>query len=109
MSPALRTSKSVSRPRSTRRSRNDVARIREQLFTILRDDNPMTVRQVFYRMVTQPEPLIGKTESEYKQTIVRLLSQMRRSGDLPFHWIADNTRWMRKPTTFGSLDAALAN
>jgi hypothetical protein len=28
---------------------------------------------------------------------------MRRSRDIPFDWIADNTRWMRKPRTYSSL------
>jgi hypothetical protein len=28
---------------------------------------------------------------------------MRRAGELPFDWIADNTRWMRKPRTYDSM------
>jgi hypothetical protein len=67
------------------------------------------VRQVFYWLVTRPDPLIQKTEAEYKQTVGRLLVQMRLSGEIPFGWIADNTRWMRKPRTYGSLEDALAN
>ena len=70
-------------------------------------DAPMTVRQVFYRAVSAG--LVGKTEVEYKRTVVRLLGQMRRSGRVPFAWIADNTRWMRKPRTWSSLDQALEN
>jgi len=66
----------------------------------------MTVRQVFYRLVTCGA--IGKSESEYKTTVVRLLTEMRLAGDIPFGWIADNTRWMRKPRTFSSLANALA-
>jgi hypothetical protein len=27
--------------------------------------------------------------------------------EMPFDWIADNTRWMRKPRKFTSLEAAL--
>jgi hypothetical protein len=34
---------------------------------------------------------------------------MREKGEIPFNWIADNTRWMRKPTTFVGLDACLNN
>jgi hypothetical protein len=83
--------------------------IRAQLYDILRAQNPMTVRQVFYRMVTQPQPLIAKTEAEYKRTVGRLLVEMRRSGDIPFRWIADNTRWMRKPQSYDSLEEALEN
>jgi hypothetical protein len=32
---------------------------------------------------------------------------MRRAGDLPYDWLADNTRWQRKPRTFSSIEEAL--
>jgi hypothetical protein len=32
---------------------------------------------------------------------------MRRSRVLPYDWLADATRWMRKPTTFGGIEEAL--
>ena len=32
---------------------------------------------------------------------------MRCAGVLPYAWVADNTRWMRKPRTDGSLEACL--
>src|SRR5262249_47174797 len=32
---------------------------------------------------------------------------MRRAGELPYHWLADNTRWQRKPDTFDSVEDAL--
>jgi hypothetical protein len=84
-----------------------MAAIREALYDTLAQDNPMTVRQVFYRMVSQG--VIAKTEGEYKTTVGRLLVQMRMAGDIPFDWIADNTRWMRKPSTYSSMEAALMN
>jgi hypothetical protein len=67
----------------------------------------MTIRHLFYRLVS----LCGwqKTEEIYKGTLVRLLGIMRESGEIPFHWFVDSTRWVRKPTTFSSLDAALEN
>jgi hypothetical protein len=54
---------------------------------VLHHDNPMTVRQVFYQLVSLGA--IDKTEVEYKQTVVRLLTEMRRTHELPFVWIAD--------------------
>ena len=51
--------------------------------------------------------VIAKTEAEYKQTVVRLLTTMRRAGELPFGWISDNTRWMRKPRSYSSMDDML--
>ena len=65
----------------------------------------MTVRQVFYQLVSRG--VIAKTENEYKQTVVRLLTEMRLDNDIPFGWIADNTRWMRKPQTHDSIEDSL--
>lgn len=95
-----------SRP-TKRRTKKEVEAIRVAMYQALDEGHPMTVRQVFYRMVSQG--VIDKTENEYKNTVGRLLVAMRRFGDLPFSWIADNTRWMRKPRTYSSLEEALRN
>src|SRR4051794_11140298 len=94
-----------SSPASGRRTKAQMRGIREVIYRVLTADHPMTVRQVFYRLVG--EGVIDKTEGEYKSTVVRLLTDMRRAGDIPFGWIADNTRWMRKPRTYSSLTDAL--
>jgi hypothetical protein len=39
--------------------------------------------------------------------VIRLLGELREAGTIPFEWIADNTRWQRKPTTFVGLEACL--
>jgi hypothetical protein len=65
----------------------------------------MTVRQVFYQLVARG--VIAKSENEYKNTVCRLLAQMRRDGELPFGWIADSSRWMRKPDTYSSIEQML--
>lgn len=64
----------------------------------------MTVRQVFYRLVSQGA--IQKTEAAYKGIVYRL-GDMRRSRELLFNWIVDSTRWMRKGQSFSSLERAL--
>ncbi len=51
--------------------------------------------------------VIKKIEGEYKQTVIRLLVEMREAGEIPFHWIADNTRWMRKLTAYTGIEACL--
>jgi hypothetical protein len=35
------------------------------------------------------------------------LTLMRRAGDLPYGWLADSTRWQRRPQTFSSVEEAL--
>lgn len=88
-----------------RRTKKEIATVREAIYDALTEDAPMTVRQVFYRLVSTG--VIAKTEGEYKSTVVRLLGEMRRDGEIPFDWIADNTRWMRKPRTYSSLEQLL--
>ncbi|MHB8682460.1 MAG: hypothetical protein ACYDA2_10265 [Acidimicrobiales bacterium] len=79
--------------------------IRQAIFEVLREQHPATCRGLFYALVTRG--VIAKTESEYKSTVIRLASEMRRAGVLPYAWLADNTRWMRKPATWHSLEDAL--
>jgi hypothetical protein len=94
-----------SRPTRGRRPPSAITAIKDAIIAALKEDNPMTVRQVFYRLVS--EGVIAKTEGEYKSTVGRLLVEMRRAREIPFGWIADNTRWMRKPRTHGSLHQML--
>jgi hypothetical protein len=79
--------------------------IRAALYEILAGGHPMTVRQVFYAATTRG--VVAKTEAEYKGTVCRLLAEMRREGEIPYIWLADATRWMRRPTTYSSAEAAL--
>ena len=88
-----------------RRTKAEIETLRRTICRLLAAVHPMTVRQVFYRLVSLGA--IAKTEGEYKTTVCRLLVEMRRSGAIPFGWIADNTRWMRKPRTYSGLEEAL--
>ncbi len=64
----------------------------------------MTVRQVFYQATVRG--IVEKAESGYDK-VQADLTKMRRAGVLPYDWLADNTRWQRKPRTFNSVEAAL--
>ena len=55
-------------------------RIRDAIHHLLAEDNPMSVRQVFYQLVSRG--VIAKTEGEYKQRVVRLQTAMRRSEEI---------------------------
>jgi len=79
--------------------------IRAALYEILSEDHPQTVRGVFYQATSRG--IIDKTEAEYKGTVCRLLANMRREQLLPYEWLSDSTRWMRKPDTYSSLENAL--
>jgi hypothetical protein len=89
----------------SRRTKAAVKIIRNVIREILEQDHPQTVRQVFYALTVRG--VIDKAEIEYQRTVVRLLGEMREAGDIPFAWITDNTRLMRKPATFTGLESCL--
>jgi hypothetical protein len=90
----------------TRRSKADMDAIRDMLFAILVEDHPQTIRGVFYQASVRG--VVPKTDdAKGYGTVQRLLAEMRRSGDIPYAWIADSTRWMRKPRTWSSAEEAL--
>jgi hypothetical protein len=87
-----------------RATKAEVEDRREALLGIIDDGKPMTVRQVFYQATVRG--LVEKAESGYAK-VQTDLTVMRRAGDLPYDWLADNTRWQRKPRTFDSVEDAL--
>jgi hypothetical protein len=85
------------KPKRRRRTKAAIGSVRDAILGILEPSHPQTVRQIFYALTVKG--CVGKEEVEYKRTVVRLLGEMRQAGPIPFGWIADNTRWQRKPTT----------
>lgn len=61
----------------------------------------MTVRGLFYRLVGAG--VVEKTKDGYRG-VVRLASEMRLEGRLPFDWIADNTRIRLGSAAFWSME-----
>lgn len=91
----------IKRRRSTKA---EVEARRSALYGIVVEQRPMTVRQVFYQATVQN--LIEKTEAGYTKVQTDLV-KMRQDGSLPYSWLADNTRWQRRPRTFDSVQDAL--
>ena len=73
--------------------------------SLAEETQPCTVRQLFYQMVSAGH--LPKTEAAYNGVVIRLVGQMREDGELPWGWITDSTRWMRRPTTYSSLEEAM--
>ena len=90
---------------TVRRSKEEMETLRFALREIVFEHAPVTCRQTFYLAVSAG--LIPKTESAYKTVVVRLLGQMRRSGEIPFSYIADYTRSVRVPQCFTNAAEAL--
>jgi hypothetical protein len=91
--------------KKTRSTKADMQRRNIELLNIVSEIHPCTVRQCFYQ--AEVRGIIEKTETGYSK-VQRALAEMRRSGDLPYDWIADNTRWQRKPASFDSPKEAVA-
>jgi hypothetical protein len=93
---------------STKRNRRTNAQIEQlerQIYAVLDEDHPQSVRHVFYRM-TDPrlQEAVEKTEAGYG-TVQRTILYMRREGRLPHHWIVDNSRHgIYTPTYSGKAD-----
>jgi hypothetical protein len=94
----------ASRIKRSRSTQAEVRGRRDALLEIIEAMRPMTVRQVFYQATVRG--LVEKAETGYAkmQTDLTLL---RRAGELPYDWLADNTRWQRKPRSFDGVEEAL--
>lgn len=73
-----------------RRIKAEVDEVKSAIVAVLKADHPMTVRQVFYQLVVRN--VIEKTEEQYQGTVIRLLTEMRMAGTVPFNWIVDDSR-----------------
>jgi len=87
-----------------RATKTEVEERRAALYGIVSAMKPMTVRQVFYQATVAG--IVEKSEAGYNKVQTDLV-QMRKAGTLRYDWLADNTRWQRKPRTFDSVEQAL--
>jgi hypothetical protein len=88
-----------------RATKDDVRDREDQFHELIENMRPMTVRRVFYQAASVRK-LVDKSESGYTK-VQTDLCKMRRAGKLPYDWLADNTRWQRKPSTFDGPDHML--
>lgn len=93
------------RPIKRRRATQAEMRARRaRLAAIVAEMHPMTVRQVFYQATVLG--IVEKSEAGYARVQTDLV-QLRRDAALPYGWIVDNTRWVRAPRTWASIEDAL--
>ena len=90
--------------RRSRRTTAELDQLHAAILTVCEEDHPLSVRGVFYRVMSAGA--VEKTEKAYA-AIQREVLKLRRSGDLPYEWIADGTRWHIKPRSWSSKDEAL--
>lgn len=86
------------------RTRSETQDFQAAIIEVITDiRQPMTVRQIYYRLVASGYP---KTEELYNKT-QRTLLDLRERGCLPYGLIADNTRSFYKPEVYSGLHALL--
>ena len=87
-----------------RATKAEMAARADALIEIVEDVAPATVRQVYYQATVRG--VMEKTESGYDK-VQRMLANLRREGEVDYADITDNTRWMRKPRTYSSVEEAV--
>jgi hypothetical protein len=87
-----------------RATKAEIWQRRTALYDIVDAMKPMTVRQVFYQATVAG--IVDKSEAGYDKVQADLVT-LRKAGTLPYSWLADNTRWQRRPRTFDSVEQAL--
>lgn len=97
--------KKTGRPKGTVSAKTQI--IRSAVLELTSEYDVMTVRQVFYQLVSRG--IVPKDENAGYRPVQAQVLQMRRAGWLPWSFIADGTRWMRKPESFLSVDDAIAS
>ena len=93
-------------PTRKRRTRQEIDAIKDVIYRVLQAENPQTVRQVFYQLAGFHQ-VIPKMENQYKNTVVRLLKEMRLDGTVPWSWITDSSRSVYQVNTYDSMEQAL--
>jgi len=75
-----------------RRTKDRMNLLDDQIMAVLQEDHPQSVRHVFYRMTDPrlPEP-VEKSDRGYRHVQDRCV-KLRRSGRIPYNWIADMSR-----------------
>ena len=87
-----------------RRTAAQIDALDQVIVDVLTVDNPMTVRGVFYRVMSAGA--VPKTEKAYR-TVQRRVLALRRAGEIPYSHISDGTRWCRKPESWTDVDQML--
>lgn len=84
----------------------EVAQRRAIVADLAREGAPCSVRNVYYRAVVAG--LVPKNEHGY-ESVQRDLAYLRREGLVPFEWVVDHTRLVRRPRVFDGIESALAH
>src|SRR3712207_6621494 len=83
-----------------RRTKAQTEELISVIIDILDAHHPMTVRQVYYQLVSRQ--LIDNKRTAY-QAVSRLIVKARISGLIPWEWVEDRLRKPRTPSMWRDL------
>jgi hypothetical protein len=86
-----------------RRTKAEMEALREALFEIVAENEPATVRGVFY--LASSAGVVPKTENEGYRPVQRELLKMRREGLILWGWITDGSRSRFGYRRYGGLES----
>jgi hypothetical protein len=66
----------------------------------LEAERPMTLRQLFYRLISAGE--LRNTPAEYAR-LGGVMTRLREAGEVPRNWLVDHTRSTHKPSSWSGL------
>lgn len=101
--PAVYRSRPANR---ARRTRGQLAAVDDAIYAAVETEHPVTLRGIYYRTVSAGA--VDKTEAGYR-LVGRQLLKLRRDGTVPYGWITDGTRLIRKPRSWSAVEQMLHN
>ena len=84
-----------------RRTQEEMDTLRAAILAVAQVDRPVSIRHIFYRMVTQG--LVEKSDRGYQQ-LQKATVDMRDDGALPYAWIEDSSRRAYWNTGYAGVD-----
>ena len=90
--------------RRKRSSRSQLQDLDDAIWEATQRENPVSVRGIFYRV--EAAGFVPKSEAGYRQ-VSREVLKMRRAGVLPYNWVTDGTRLIRKSDSYEDVTGAL--
>jgi hypothetical protein len=74
--------------------------LHEAAVEVLKQEHPMTLRQLYYRLVSAG--VLANAQAEYKR-LGGVMTRLREAGGVPRTWIVDHVRSTLKPSSWSGL------
>ena len=86
-----------------RRTKAEMEALREALYEIVAENQPVTVRGIFY--LASSAGVVIKDDAQGYRPVQREILKMRREGIIPWGWITDGSRSRFGYRRYGGLDS----